>query len=92
MKTATFILGWVNFLFSGYVFMTIWAWFVVTAFGVVEIGYAQSLGFLILLTFFKNKHRDNPELTDQQNLEFAIALIFTNVLMLGLGAIVHAFI
>lgn len=55
---ATLVLFVPSILYSGYVFSTIWSWFIVTTFGLPELSLTSALGVAAVVGYLKAKPRD----------------------------------
>lgn len=76
-----------SMVWSGFVMQLMWAWFVVPL-GVPAIGIAHALGLRLLAEWMTYQDRDLSDKNDL--LESAIKSFLIPLLMLGLGAAVHA--
>lgn len=82
-----------TWFFGGFTFMTLWAWFVASTFGIAVLSYAQSLGLLLVLSFFKAKHTATDDDNSAEKL-IAVSVGFSTFygLLLGFGAIIKLFV
>jgi len=86
------VLSLIGTFFAGVVFQDIYGWFVADTFNITPITYAQALGLMLFLKFFKNVHRDKDNKTFDENLESVIFAYAYYLLMWGLGFAVSLFL
>lgn len=82
-----------TWFFGGFTFMTLWAWFVAPTFGIAILTYTQSLGLMLVLTFFKTKSTATDGDNSAEKLiatSFAFYVLYG--LLLGIGAIIKLFV
>lgn len=91
---ATLVLLVPSILYSGYVFSTIWSWFIVTTFGLPELSIASALGVAAVVGYLKVKPRDFTveELSSEsQFARFLVAGLVYPTLALGYSWVVKQF-
>lgn len=74
-------------LIGGFVFMKLWAWFVVYAFGVQELNLIQSIGIVFFVSYLKKKKKDDDgeEIDWEKFVKEFFTGIFWDAIILGLG-------
>ena len=74
-------------IFGGFTLSILWGWFVVSTFGVVQIGIVQAIGLMLVLQFMTPNYNSNGG----SSLVVCVARIFHCLLALGVGYVVHCF-
>jgi hypothetical protein len=46
---------------SGFVFMTLWGWFIIPKFTLPDVNLAESIGLMIFVSFLKYKSKDGTK-------------------------------
>lgn len=91
---ATLVLLVPSVIYSGYVFSTIWSWFIVTTFGLPELSVAAALGVAAVVGYLKVKPRDFTVEELSSEIHFTrflvIGLVYPTV-ALGYGWVVKQF-
>jgi hypothetical protein len=81
-------------LFGGYVFMTLWDWFIVTTFGAKALNLPQAIGISLIVSYLKAKtKRDKDEKLDIEKIsyDFFYSLV-ASAFILGIGWFVTLFL
>lgn len=97
MPVLILVIGLFNLFFGGFIFMKLWNWFPHIILDVPSIGYAASLGLLLVISFFKKKDfkmddPNNKDKNEERNLFTALAGTVFLFLAWGFGFIVQSFI
>lgn len=75
--------GVVGYLWGGYVFSVLWAWFIVTAFAAPPLGIAQAIGVTLAARFvlvrWTPEKNEDPEHGKRMAAAFMVPLIFLAV-------------
>ena len=94
-KWFWFLLGIVapiSVVISGWVFATMWGWFVVPVFGLPTLRIVDAVGFFVILSLFSSgKQRDDRDFLDIAVDMIIYALVYPFAL-LGIGWIVWQFV
>jgi hypothetical protein len=94
MAFVNLIIAFANYFFGGYVFMKVWEWFPSQIFNLHSITYIESLGLLLLISFFQRKNFKQSKNIDKENEETLYSLVMMSVWLivtLGFGFILQAF-
>lgn len=82
----------VSALLGGYVFMTLWDWFVVTTFKVQTLTLPQSIGLMLIVGYLKPKQKKEGKTTLDDFGKSFVEMIVMAGFAIGLGWIVTLFI
>jgi hypothetical protein len=78
-------------LLGGYVFMTLWQWFIVYAFSVQPINLIQAIGLMFFWRYLNPKKKDDVEMTWGKFTEMIIETLLWFGVVLGLGYLITLF-
>ena len=78
---------------NGFVFMSMWGWFVVPPFGFKSLGWGESTGLMYFISYFVAlKRKDREKMSDKEMLKFTKEKtkkgVFLAVLWLLVGKII----
>lgn len=80
----------IGYIWGGYVFSVLWAWFVVTAFAAPPLGIAQAIGVTMAARFVFVKWK--PEKDDSKPWDALLGAFVTPLLFLAVGWIVKQWV
>lgn len=88
------IIIFLSSIIGGFVFMTLWKWFVVSTFNLPVISLAKAIGLMLFINYLKPKLEDKDEdisTVDKLGKSF-IKIITFALFILGLGWTIFQFI
>ena len=80
-------------IFRGYALSKLWLWFIVSAFGVVPLGIAQSIGLALVVSFITHQYDgyiDREKSATERLIENSVVLLLSPALALLVGWVVKA--
>lgn len=86
---AEFLFGCAEIGFRAYVMTVLWAWFVVSTFGLPALTIPAVLGIHMLYGVFKYNPRVKVEQAEETGVVANLAGIFISLIALGCGYVIH---
>lgn len=89
LLTLMLILGIIGMLIGGWAFMLLWSWFVVPIFELPRLTLVQSIGLVLVITFFRYplQKQEKQEMADYVGQIIGVSIV-SPLIFLGLGRII----